>query len=107
MGIATGVLTLLILVFGEITPKTVSTISSETIALRFARPIYIVMWVLTPVIFIVNKFSYAVLFILRVDPNRKQEGITEDELKGWFAVCEKIRSNLEQYQCNMCREGQK
>ena len=81
VGIATGVLTLLILVFGEITPKTVSTISSETIALRFARPIYIVMWVLTPVIFIVNKFSYAVLFILRVDPNRKQEGITEDELR--------------------------
>ena len=39
------------------------------------------MWVLTPVIFIVNKFSYAVLFILRVDPNRKQEGITEDELR--------------------------
>ena len=34
-------------------------------------------------------------------------GITEDELKGWFAVCEKIRSNLEQHQCNMCREGQK
>ena len=39
------------------------------------------MWVLTPVIFIVNKFSYAVLFILRVDPNRKQEGITKDELR--------------------------
>ena len=36
-----------------------------------------------------------------------RQGITEDELKGWFAVCEKIRSNLEQYQCNMCREGQK
>ena len=26
-----------------------------------------------------------------------RQGITEDELKGWFAVCEKIRSNLEQY----------
>ncbi len=36
-----------------------------------------------------------------------RQGITEDELKGWFAVCEKIRSNLEQYQCSMCREGQK
>jgi len=36
-----------------------------------------------------------------------RQDITEDELKGWFAVCEKIRSNLEQYQCNMCREGQK
>ena len=38
---------------------------------------------------------------------QKASEITEDELKGWFAVCEKIRSNLEQYQCNMCREGQK
>ena len=38
---------------------------------------------------------------------QKKSEITEDELKGWFAVCEKIRSNLEQYQCNMCREGQK
>lgn len=36
-----------------------------------------------------------------------RQDITEDELKGWFAVCEKIRSNLEQHQCNMCREGQK
>ena len=36
-----------------------------------------------------------------------RQGITEDELNGWFAVCEKIRSNLEQYQCNLCREGQK
>ena len=37
IGIATGVLTLLILVFGEITPKTLSTISAETMALRSAR----------------------------------------------------------------------
>ena len=36
-----------------------------------------------------------------------RRGITEEELNNWFAVSEKIRSNLEQYQCNMCREGQK
>ena len=36
-----------------------------------------------------------------------RQGIGEDELRSWFAVCEKIRSNLEQYQCNLCREGQK
>lgn len=81
VGIATGVLTLLILVFGEITPKTVATISSEKIALTFAGPIYMIMCVLTPVIYLVNKLSFAVLFILRVDPNRKQEAITEDELR--------------------------
>lgn len=36
-----------------------------------------------------------------------RQGVSDDELKGWFAVCEKIRSNLEQYQRSLCREGQK
>ena len=36
-----------------------------------------------------------------------RRGITEEELKGWFSVSEKIRSNLEQYQGKLCREGQK
>ena len=39
------------------------------------------MVVLTPVIFIVNKLSMGVLFLLRVDPNKKQDPITEDELR--------------------------
>ncbi|WP_251492851.1 HlyC/CorC family transporter [Otoolea muris] len=81
VGLATGVLTLLILVFGEITPKTLSTISAETIALRFARIIYMLMVVLTPVIAVVNQLSFMVLRLLRVDPNKKAEGITEDELR--------------------------
>lgn len=81
VGIATGVLTLLILVFGEITPKTISTISAETIALRFAKIIYYLMILLTPVIVIVNQLSSLVLRILRVDPNKRGESITEDELR--------------------------
>ena len=81
VGFATGVLTLLILVFGEITPKTVSTISAESIALRFAKIIYIIMIVLTPVIYIVNHLSFFVLKLFRVDPNKRGESITEDELR--------------------------
>lgn len=81
VGIATGVLTLLILVFGEITPKTISTISAETIALRFSRIIYYLMIVLTPLIVIVNQLSSLVLRLLRVDPNKRGESITEDELR--------------------------
>lgn len=81
IGIATGVLTLFILVFGEITPKTISTISAETIALRFARIIYIVMIVLTPVIFVVNHLSFLVLRLCRVDPHKRADAITEDELR--------------------------
>lgn len=81
IGLATGVLTLLILVFGEITPKTISTISAETIALRFSKIIYIVMIVLTPVIFVVNHLSFFVLKLFRVDPNKRADAITEDELR--------------------------
>ena len=81
VGLATGVLTLLILVFGEITPKTLATISAESIALRSAGIIYALMCVLTPVIVVVNKLSMGVLLLMKVDPNKKQEMITEDELR--------------------------
>lgn len=81
VGIATGILTLLILVFGEITPKTISTLSSETISLTYAPVIYALMNLMTPVIFLVNQLSMGVLKLFKVDPNKKQESITEDELR--------------------------
>lgn len=81
VGLATGVLTLLILVFGEITPKTLSTLYSEQIALKYARIIYTLMFIFTPVIFFVNQLSLGVLLLLRIDPNKKKDPITEDELR--------------------------
>lgn len=81
VGITTGLLTLFVLVFGEITPKTMSTISAEKIALSVAKIIYWLMNVLTPVIFIVNKLSLGVLMLLKVDPNAKHDSITTDELR--------------------------
>ena len=81
VGLATGILTLLILVFGEISPKTLATIHSERLALQYARVIYLMMTLLTPVIYCINQLSMGFLFLLRVDPNKKQEAITEDELR--------------------------
>lgn len=81
IGIATGILTLLILVFGEITPKTLSTLYAENIALSYARIIYTLMMVLTPVIFLVNKLSLAVLKIFRIDASTRNDFITENELR--------------------------
>lgn len=80
-GIATGVLTILVLVFGEITPKTFATIHAESIALLYGRIIYAVMIVLTPVIAVINKLSLGVLFLFRVDPNAKTDTMTENELR--------------------------
>lgn len=81
VGAATGVLTLLVLLFGEITPKTMATLYAEKLALGYAPVIYFLMKLLTPVIFIVNQLSNGFLYILGVDPKRKQNLMTEQELR--------------------------
>ncbi len=81
VGVATGVLTILILIFGEITPKTFATIHAEKISLFVAPIFYGLMFLLTPVIFLVNKLSTGLLLLLRVDPNDKAATITETELR--------------------------
>lgn len=80
-GIATGILTLLILIFGEISPKTLATIYSEKISLMYSGTIELLMKILTPVIFIINKLSLGFLLLLRVDPNAGDQQMTEEELR--------------------------
>ena len=81
VAIASGILTVLILLFGEITPKTMATIHSERMSLIYAPVISIFMKIMTPVIFIINGLSIGVLFLLRVDPNAKNNTMTENELR--------------------------
>ena len=78
---ASGILTVLILLFGEITPKTMATIHSEKMALLYAPVISIFMKIMTPFIFIINGLSIGILFLLRVDPNARQTAMTETELR--------------------------
>lgn len=85
-GIATGILTFLILIFGEISPKTMATINAEKMALIFGRPILLLTKILTPVIFVIDKFVLLFLFLLRVDTNAKNNSITEDELRTFVDV---------------------
>ena len=81
IGVATGVMTLLVLLFGEVTPKTIATLQADRLALAYARPVYWLMTILTPVIFIVGKLAGGILFVLRIDPNARQGTITEHELR--------------------------
>ena len=81
VSIGTFVLTFVVLIFGEIIPKTVAGIHSENVALSYARVISILMFVLTPIIFIIDNFSKLILMILRVDTSSKSSHFTEDELR--------------------------
>ena len=85
-GIATGIMTVLVLIFGEITPKTTATIHAEKFALFYAPIIYFIMNVLTPVIFVVDKLSGVILKALHVDPNSGHNKITEEELRTFVQV---------------------
>jgi len=79
-GIATGILTFLILIFGEISPKTLATIHAEKMSLAYSGVISFLMKVLTPVIFIINKLAMGFLFLIGVKPEDADTQITEEEL---------------------------
>lgn len=79
-GIATGILTFLILIFGEISPKTLATIHAEKLALSYSGVISFLMKILTPVIFIINKLAMGFLFLIGVNPEDADTQMTEEEL---------------------------
>lgn len=80
IGIATGILTLIILVFGEITPKSIATRSSERICFFYIKPIYWMTVIFTPLIFIVNKISFGFMKLFGMRYTGKERVMTENEL---------------------------
>lgn len=85
VGIGTGILTLLVLIFGEIVPKTWAMCNNEKLSLAYARVIYLLMQLLTPVIFVIDKISGLFLGFLHIDPSARVT-MTETELKTYVDV---------------------
>ena len=81
VGAATGILTLLVLVFGEITPKSLASVYSLRLSLTNSGAIHALMVVLTPVIFIIEGIRKGLLKLVGVDPDARVGAMTEDELK--------------------------
>ncbi len=84
--IGTGIIMLLILIFGEIIPKTIATIYSEKISLRYGSIITVITLIMTPIIYIVEKISLGILYLLHINPKAKSSVITEDELRSMVEV---------------------
>ena len=80
VSIATFIITLLILIFGEITPKTIATQKADDMALSYIDIISFLMVMFTPVIVFVNTISSALLKIVGHDKN-KEPSLTELELR--------------------------
>lgn len=80
VSVATFIITFLILVFGEITPKTIATQNAEKLALAYGPVILFLMRILTPVIWFINLFSACILKILGVGKDSRPS-MTESELR--------------------------
>ena len=85
VGVATGILTFLILVFGEITPKNVASKNAENMALKYIGIISVLVVILTPVIYVVNKVA-GIVISLFVKNNDDNNMVTEDELRAMVEV---------------------
>ena len=86
IGVSTGILTILILIFGEITPKTLATKYSVQLSMIFVYPIWILMIILTPTIWLLNIITGIIFKILHVDTSDKGDTMTESELRTIFDV---------------------
>lgn len=80
------ILTPILLIFSEITPKTFAAQNPERVSFLVLRPILALMWLLTPVVWLVSGLSRAITRLLRVDQVRPM--ISEDEIRTLISVGE-------------------
>ena len=106
IGIATGIMTIIILIFGEITPKSYATMNNERFALIMARPIEIISIILTPITIPLMKLSD---FLTRYDKKNNIPTVTEEEIKIILDVSEKekiIEKHEKEYIRGVLKSGE-
>ena len=86
ISIGTGILTLLVLIFGEIVPKTMATVRAERMGLRVAPVINALMIVFTPITAALNFVAKGVLRLFGIRPDEKAQSYTENEIRSIVEV---------------------
>ena len=88
VGIATGITTFLVLIFGEIVPKSIAKVHAERIAVMAMRIVKIFCFGTWPLIWLLSKFADGVLHLLDRGEEAAKPPITEDELEFLVSVGE-------------------
>lgn len=88
IALATGVMTILILIFGEITPKSLANQNSEKVAIKVSKSVAAIVFVFRPFVWLFTKISTVFIRILGGDPDKAEPFITEEELKTLMDVGE-------------------
>jgi putative hemolysin len=86
VSITTGIMTLIILVFGEIAPKTLAAKYNEQIALIVGKPLQLLQTVLSPIIFLFETLTNA---LTNISGQKPKPLVTEDEIHTFVSVAER------------------
>ncbi|WP_347505995.1 HlyC/CorC family transporter [Pseudomonas anguilliseptica] len=82
IAIATAGLTIVVLIFGEITPKTLAALRPELVAFPASRVLLLLQRLLYPVVWATSAISNALLRLLGVDPSqRASDSLSTEELR--------------------------
>jgi len=84
--VATGVMTAILLIFGEITPKTIAARYPEQFSLRVAPTIWNLSLVLAPIARFFSAITRGLLRLLRIDIDSDASGVTEDDIRALAAL---------------------
>jgi len=83
-GIVTGVLTLVILIFGEIIPKSYANINYNKVVANSANSVYLLSVFFSPIIYLLDFITK--IATMGKKPSKKEEKITEEEIKTIVSV---------------------
>lgn len=78
---ATAIMTVLILVFGEVTPKTLASNNKEGVSLAVAKILNLSIVIFAPLVFLINLMTTLIFKILRIEDDDPKSLVTEEELK--------------------------
>lgn len=81
VALATAVMTVLVLIFGEITPKTIAKNNSEKVSLLVSKPIKAIIFILRPIVWIFNIITNIIFKLFGITNKGAKSFITEEELK--------------------------
>ena len=81
VAIATGVLTLIVLVFSEVTPKTIAALHPERVAFPSSFILKWLLIVLSPLVKAINLITSGVLFLIGIRSVRSSDALSQEELR--------------------------
>lgn len=88
VAVATAIMTVLVLIFGEITPKSIAKQKSEQVALKVSKPVQFCVAVFKPFVAMFTAISSVFIRLFGGDPKATEPFITEEELKTMVGVSE-------------------